>query len=94
MSQEPPDYQQSFARKMIDAGADAYVGHGPHLPRGIEIYKGRPIFYSLGNFFYDDLRTPAGLTCSRPTGRARGSTQMPRRRSTRRQKDILRQKDL
>ncbi|MER9751590.1 CapA family protein [Mesorhizobium sp. M0140] len=59
-SQEPPDYEQSFARKMIDAGADAYVGHGPHLLRGIEIYKGRPLFYSLGNFFYDDLRTPAG----------------------------------
>ncbi|RNJ42605.1 hypothetical protein B5V01_16525 [Mesorhizobium erdmanii] len=60
VSQEPPDYEQSFARQMIDAGADAYVGHGPHLLRGIEIYKGRPIFYSLGNFFYDDLRTPAG----------------------------------
>ncbi|WP_192383996.1 CapA family protein [Mesorhizobium silamurunense] len=59
-SQEPADYEQSFAHQMIDAGADAYVGHGPHLLRGIEIYKGRPIFYSLGNFFYDDLRTPAG----------------------------------
>ncbi|WP_192178217.1 CapA family protein [Mesorhizobium amorphae] len=60
VSQEPPDYEQSFARRLIDAGADAYVGHGPHLLRGIEIYKGRPIFYSLGNFFYDDLRTPVG----------------------------------
>ncbi|RWO52367.1 CapA family protein [Mesorhizobium sp.] len=60
VSQEPADYEQSFARKMIDAGADAYIGHGPHLLRGIEIYKGRPIFYSLGNFFFDDLRTPVG----------------------------------
>lgn len=59
-SHESADYEQSFARRMIDAGADAYVGHGPHLLRGIEIYKGRPIFYSLGNFFYDQLRTPAG----------------------------------
>ncbi|MGX5832293.1 CapA family protein [Mesorhizobium sp. 43Arga] len=59
-SQQPADYEQSFAHRMIDAGADAYVGHGPHLLRGIEIYQGRPIFYSLGNFFYDDLRTPAG----------------------------------
>ncbi|PSH60932.1 CapA family protein [Phyllobacterium sophorae] len=59
-SQEPADYEQSFARKMIDAGADAYIGHGPHQLRGIEIYKGRPILYSLGNFFYDDLRTPVG----------------------------------
>ncbi|MER8855895.1 CapA family protein [Mesorhizobium australicum] len=60
VSEEPADYEQSFARKMIDAGADAYIGHGPHLLRGIEIYKGRPIFYSLGNFFGDALRTPAG----------------------------------
>ncbi|MER9301166.1 CapA family protein [Mesorhizobium sp. M0621] len=59
-SHESADYEQSFARRMIDAGADAYVGHGPHLLRGIEIYMGRPIFYSLGNFFYDQLRTPAG----------------------------------
>lgn len=59
-SQQPPDYEQSFARKMIDAGADAYIVHGPHQLRGIEIYKGRPIFYSVGNFIMDDLRTPVG----------------------------------
>ncbi|RWK79933.1 MAG: CapA family protein [Mesorhizobium sp.] len=59
-SLEPPDYEQSFARRLIDAGADAYVVHGPHMLRGIEIYKGRPIFYSLGNFFCQDLRTPQG----------------------------------
>ncbi|RWA59785.1 MAG: CapA family protein [Mesorhizobium sp.] len=59
-SQEPPDYEQSFARKTIDAGADACIGHGPHQLRGIEIYKGRPIFYSLGNFMMDDIRTPVG----------------------------------
>ncbi|UPJ47825.1 CapA family protein [Bradyrhizobium sp. 200] len=59
-SREPPDYEQSFAHRLIDAGADAYVGHGPHQLRGIEIYKGRSIFYSLGNFIIDDLRTPVG----------------------------------
>ncbi|CDX42680.1 conserved hypothetical protein [Mesorhizobium sp. SOD10] len=59
-SQEAPDYEQSFARRVIDAGADAYVVHGPHQLRGIEVYKGRPIFYSLGNFFCQDLRTPTG----------------------------------
>ncbi|WP_453965599.1 CapA family protein [Bradyrhizobium elkanii] len=59
-SQGAPDYQQSFAHRLIDAGADAYIVHGPHQLRGIEIYKGRPIFYSLGNFMYDPLRTPAG----------------------------------
>lgn len=57
---EPPDYERSFAHRLIDAGADAYIGHGPHQLRGIEIFKGRPIFYSLGNFFQDDLGTPAG----------------------------------
>lgn len=45
---------------MIDAGADAYIVHGPHQFRGIEIYKGRPIFYSVGNFIMDDIRTPVG----------------------------------
>ncbi|RXH29749.1 hypothetical protein XH99_12970 [Bradyrhizobium nanningense] len=58
--QEPPDYEQSLAHRLIDAGADAYVGHGPHQLRGIEIYKGRPILYGLGNFIIDDLRTPVG----------------------------------
>lgn len=59
-SQQAPDYEQSFAHQLIDAGADAYVVHGPHQLRGIEIYKGRPIFYSVGNFIMDDLRTPVG----------------------------------
>lgn len=59
-SREPPDYERSFAHQLIDAGADAYVGHGPHQLRGIEIYSGRPIFYGVGNFIMDDLRTPVG----------------------------------
>ncbi|MES0169886.1 CapA family protein [Mesorhizobium sp. M0027] len=68
-SQEPADYEQGFAHQMIDAGADAYIGHGPHLLRGIEIYKRRPVFYSLGNFFYDDLRTPVGADMFEAYGR-------------------------
>lgn len=47
---ETPDFLRQFARDCIDAGADAIVGHGPHILRGIEVYDGRPIFYSLGNF--------------------------------------------
>ena len=43
----------------IDAGADQFVGHGPHQLRGIEVYKGKPIFYSLANFFFQvDLQSP------------------------------------
>ncbi|MGC4769535.1 CapA family protein [Micromonospora sp. DT44] len=39
-----------FSHAMIDAGADLIVGHGPHVLRGMEFYKGRLIAYSLGNF--------------------------------------------
>jgi hypothetical protein len=39
-----------FARAVIDSGADFVWGHGPHVPRAMEIYKGRLIAYSLGNF--------------------------------------------
>jgi hypothetical protein len=39
-----------FARAVIDEGADLVIGHGPHVVRGMEIYKGRLIAYSLGNF--------------------------------------------
>ncbi|MBX3290225.1 MAG: CapA family protein [Acidobacteria bacterium] len=39
-----------FSRTVIDAGADLVLGHGPHVLRGIEMYKGRLIAYSLGNF--------------------------------------------
>ena len=46
----PAEFIGAFAREMIDAGADVVAGHGPHLLRGLELYKGRPIFYSLGNF--------------------------------------------
>lgn len=42
-------FLEDVARKCIDAGADAFVGHGSHTLRGIEIYDGAPIFYSLGN---------------------------------------------
>ena len=40
----------AFAHATIDAGADIVIGHGPHIPRAIEIYQGRAIAYRLGNF--------------------------------------------
>ncbi len=51
---EPAAFMKEFAREAIDAGADAVVGHGPHYLKGIEIYNGRPIFYSLGNFVFQN----------------------------------------
>lgn len=47
-----PD-QQRQARLMIDVGADAIFGHHPHVIQEIEIYRNKPIFYSLGNFVFD-----------------------------------------
>jgi poly-gamma-glutamate capsule biosynthesis protein CapA/YwtB (metallophosphatase superfamily) len=52
--EEPSEHMQILARAVIDTGADTFVGHGPHLLRGIEIYKGRPIFYSLGSFISEN----------------------------------------
>ena len=45
--------QQSKAHQFIDAGADIVIGHHPHVIQPIEIYKDRAIFYSLGNFIFD-----------------------------------------
>ncbi|WP_059104294.1 CapA family protein [Shouchella shacheensis] len=52
--EEPPQFLQEFARNCIDGGADSIIGHGPHLLRGIEVYRNRPIFYSLGNFIFQN----------------------------------------
>jgi poly-gamma-glutamate synthesis protein (capsule biosynthesis protein) len=49
---DPADFVIDFARKSIDAGADIYIGHGWHTFLGIEIYKGKPIIYGLGSFFW------------------------------------------
>ncbi len=51
-NQVPTEVVEEFAHKVIDAGADLYVGHGPHVLRGIEIYEGNPIIYSLGNWVF------------------------------------------
>ena len=48
--EEVPEFLQKLAHDLIDMGADAIVGHGPHLLRPIEVYKNKPIFYSLGDF--------------------------------------------
>jgi len=53
-----------FARAAVDAGADLVLGHGPHVPRAIEVYRGKLIAYSLGNFaVYSmfNIKGPGGL---------------------------------
>jgi len=50
----PADFLVVFAHAAIDAGADLFVAHGPHVLRPIEIYKGKPIFYSMANFAFEN----------------------------------------
>ena len=55
----PDKDQRTSARQFIDAGADAVVGHHPHVIQSHEYYKGKPIYYSLGNFVFDPTREEA-----------------------------------
>ena len=52
-SNSPNEDQVRIAHELIDYGADVVVGSHPHVPQGIEMYNGKPIFYSLGNFIFD-----------------------------------------
>lgn len=49
---EPPAWLKVWAHQMVDAGADVLALHGPPFLHGVELYKGAPIFYSLGNFIF------------------------------------------
>jgi len=71
--ENPSQFLRDFAHRCIDVGANAIIGHGPHLLRPIEVYKDCPIFYSLGDFviqLYDvelapeDFFNKHGLTSS------------------------------
>ena len=58
----PSERQKVFARRMLDEGAAMVVGSHPHVTQGAEIYKGKPIVYSLGNFLFNGFDTPETLT--------------------------------
>jgi hypothetical protein len=65
LGREPRGDLRRWARAVIDAGADAVIGHGPHVLRGMEFYRGRLIAYSLGNFVTYrgfNLAGPLGIT--------------------------------
>ena len=49
-----PEWRELY-QTFVDWGADTVIGTHPHVPQGWETYKGRPIFYSLGNFYFDAL---------------------------------------
>jgi poly-gamma-glutamate capsule biosynthesis protein CapA/YwtB (metallophosphatase superfamily) len=59
----PAQFLVEYAHAAVDAGADVFVGSGPHVLRGIEIYKGKVILYSLGNFITENwLMVPQSAT--------------------------------
>jgi hypothetical protein len=62
---KPTATQQAMGRAAIDAGADMVIGNHPHWAEGMEVYKGKPIWYALGNFVFDQTwsePTMEGLT--------------------------------
>ena len=56
-SNSPNDNQVKISHELIDYGADVVIGAHPHVPEGIDMYNGKPIFYSLGNFIFDQSNT-------------------------------------
>lgn len=51
----PQSWQFTYAKKVIDAGADVIWGHHPHVLQPVQFYKGKPIFYSTGNFTFGSI---------------------------------------
>lgn len=61
---EPSKGQKEWAKKLVESGADVVVGHGPHWVQEEEYINGKPVFYSLGNFIFDQMwseKTKQGL---------------------------------
>ncbi|MGD9599217.1 MAG: CapA family protein [Steroidobacteraceae bacterium] len=55
---DTPDWQRTFARRCVDAGAGVFVAHGAPLLQGLELYRGAPLFHGLGSFIFQ-TRKPA-----------------------------------
>ena len=54
--EEPSHYQVRDAHRLVTAGADCIVGHHPHCLQTVETYNGVPIYYSIGNFIFDQKK--------------------------------------
>jgi len=52
---EPVEIQRQWAKKLVESGADVVVGHGPHWVQGVEYINEKPVYYSLGNFVFDQM---------------------------------------
>ncbi len=53
-SYQRDDFQKKLGKMAIDSGADVVIGSHPHVVQGIDFYKGKPVFYSLGNYWFND----------------------------------------
>lgn len=82
-----PEWQRALARRCIDAGAAVFAGHGAPLLQGIELHRGAPLFYGLGNFVFQTEK-PVGAyppeswegviaECAFEGGRCRGVQLVP-----------------
>lgn len=61
---EPAEIQKQWAKELVEAGADVVVGHGSHWVQGVEYINEKPVYYSLGNFVFDQMwseKTKKGL---------------------------------
>ncbi|MBR1854774.1 MAG: CapA family protein [Lachnospiraceae bacterium] len=63
-AERPEEYERSLAQLLIDCGADAIIGSHPHVLQGTEFYKGKPIFYSLGNFVFNASISRTAFLCA------------------------------
>ncbi|MBI3050136.1 MAG: CapA family protein [Acidobacteria bacterium] len=74
---DTPDFLIDFAHQAIEAGADVFIGHGVHTIRGVEIYKGKPIFYGVNSFIYQYMsatpQNPGGPQTEAETQMSAGS---------------------
>lgn len=68
LQEQPTDFLIRIAHEAIDNGADAFVGSGVHILRGIEMYQGKPIFYGLMSFVYQAYGTPVSYGRFRDVG--------------------------
>ncbi len=77
----PVQYQIDLGRLCIDAGADLVIGHHPHVIQGIELYKGKLIVYSLGDFVFDHFSRKTGeafiLQCNISQEKTLSATMIP-----------------
>lgn len=71
LEQYPQPADREFALHLIDVGVDAIVGHHSHLVQGFEIYKDKPIFYGLGNFYFPNTNY-SGYDVDLPSSTSRG----------------------